>query len=149
MDIKPLKTTSKVDYKGRSFIVTIYEQDLKEIEDVNWRWESLLFPTNDCEIVRIEEIGSNNVLILDTFGKIRVDDKKGNSLDIEDIYKFAKQGTIYEDYDVIYSNWFSINYYKNNKDKLYYIEDFSLEYEPNSREDLIMYLLDDFVGFFY
>lgn len=144
---------TEVKFKGRKFKVTLYEESLKDIKELNWKWESLLFPDNNCDFVLIEEIGSNNIMCLTTNGFVRILDKNKHPMNFDDIIEVVKKGNIYDDYYICENNWFELDFGEkekqtDNKIIFKYYDDDVFEYEPNNEEDLINYLLNVFVDFY-
>lgn len=145
------KTVKEIEYKGRKLVITLFEDYIKEIETLNWYWDSLLFPNTNYVLATVEEVNSNNLLELSVNGEVQIIDKNGEKLRNTEIAEKAKNKEIESlmDNSWFENNWFEISGFFKKDDSLIYLEDsYVFEVNPKSRNELYDCLIEYYLYLF-
>lgn len=144
------KTVKRINCEGRELIVTLFDNNLKEIEDLGWYWESLLYANRNCILAKVEEVGSPNILELSVKGNVEVLYNNGEPVKYKDIKKMVINKEIYE-LNMMDLNWFGLQI--KNKDwensEIDEVWKFDIiDSEPKSKDELANVLVDYYLKTF-
>lgn len=143
-----IETEDEVGYdyevNGKEYEVRIYK---KSLEEVNWSWESLMFPENNKTFAIVTDKTTKEWSHLTTNGFVRViDTYEERDLSVDEIRSLAMNSKIYDErYDVDCNNWFAVEYLTKDDGK---IDDDVFESIPKTYAELTDLLIDFHINFF-
>lgn len=155
MDYKLVSRVETILVKGNLLRVSLYSSVL---DDIDWNWDSLLFPGNETIIAAINSLcgNGNNALILTTSGETKIKDlQEDRYLEFNEIVNLASNGDLYNElidgggidiyrYEIEANNWFCMEFHEGDC----IVDDYTFDVTPQNPEELEDILIQAYLDYF-
>ena len=135
-------------FRKNSLLITVFNENLKEIENKNWKWDSLMFASNDCTFVTVQDVNNSRLLRLVTHGDVKILNNSGECLSLKEIENLSSNDYDFSNEEIAENNWFSMDFGHIKNDVFHCEDDYVFDAEPKSIDELIEILVTSFYQYF-